>query len=187
MENSPSESDANLSGDSDSGLVNSVYSELRVLARQKMRGEAPQTLSATSLVHEAWLRITEDGKLNQEEWKNRRHFFGAAAEAMRRILIDRGRAKQALKRGGDLERDDLAISKIAASVDETPNTVAVCEALENFAKVDAECAELVKLKFFVGMSWEEIAELTGESTRTVNRRWTYAKAWLYDAIERKRG
>lgn len=186
MEDPNQESNSVPSGGTDAALVDSVYAELRVLAHQKMVGEAPQTLSATSLAHEAWLRISKDGEVGQGEWKNRRHFFGAAAEAMRRILIDRARARQALKRGGDLEKVDLSITQIAAPVDDTSNTVAVCEALEEFAKLDPECAELVKLKYFVGMSWEEIAELTGDSPRTVNRRWTYAKAWLYDAIERNR-
>lgn len=165
-------------------LVPSIYRELRLMARMKMSAERPQTLSATSLVHEAWLKLRLDPGKGGENWSDRRHFFGAAAEAMRRILIDRARAKQALKRGGHLEREDLAITQIVAPVDNSDEkTIALCENLERFVEVDPECAEIVKLKFFAGLTWEEIAELTECSERTIRRRWTYAKAWLREAVE----
>ncbi|MEM7698742.1 MAG: ECF-type sigma factor [Verrucomicrobiota bacterium] len=164
-------------------LVPSIYSELRRIARLKIANEGPQTLSATSLVHEAWLRLRDANNGIEGKWNNRRHFFGAAAEAMRRILIDRARAKQAIKRGGDLERDDLAITQIAAPIEnDDSKTLALCEALERFSEVDPECAEIVQLKFFAGFNWDEIATNLESSERTVRRRWTYAKAWLRDAM-----
>lgn len=180
--NAPPSPNENIGHDSDEMIVR-VYGELRRLARSKMAGEKPQTLRATGLVHEAYLRLKEGGG-TEPIWENERHFFRAAAEAMRRILIDRARARMALKRGGHLSRDDLSITKIV-----DPNGTggdeeicAVSEALDAFTEADPETAELVRLKYFIGLSWEEIAELTGQSTRTLLRRWTYAKAWLRAAI-----
>ena len=167
-------------------MILRVYGELRRLARAKMAGEKPQTLRATALVHEAYLRLKSEGGGEERLWENERHFFHAAAEAMRRVLIDRARARQALKRGGHLDREDLSITRIAdpneASGDD--EIVAVSEALDAFTKADPETAELVRLKYFIGLSWEEIAELTGQSTRTLRRRWNYAKAWLRAAINK---
>ncbi|MCB1086386.1 MAG: sigma-70 family RNA polymerase sigma factor [Verrucomicrobiae bacterium] len=165
-------------------MILQVYGELRRLARAKMSGEKPQTLRATALVHEAYLRLKESAGSGEKIWQNDRHFFYAAAEAMRRVLIDRARARMSLKRGGHLGRDDLSITAIVdpSSVGSDDEVVAVSEALDAFTKVDPETAELVRLKYFIGLSWEEIAELTGQSTRTLRRRWTYAKAWLRAAI-----
>lgn len=169
-------------------MILRVYGELRHLARAKMAGEKPQTLRATALVHEAYLRLRNSADGDEKRtWKDERHFFHAAAEAMRRVLIDRARARQALKRGGHLDRDDLSITRIAdpngAGGDD--EILAVSEALEAFTEADPESAELVRLKYFIGLSWEEIAELTGQSTRTLRRRWSYAKAWLKAAIEKQ--
>ena len=184
MEKPIGKPDSDSSAGIDSALADSIYSELRLLARKKMVGEAPQTLSATALAHEAWLTLSEKGEADAGKWENRRHFFGAAAEAMRRILINRARAKAAIKRGGNMERADLAISQIAIPEGKDADEIlAVCEAMDEFAKVDPECAELVRLKYIIGLSWEEISEMTETSTRTLRRRWTYAKAWLYEALQ----
>lgn len=166
-------------------MILQVYGELRRLARAKMAGERPQTLRATALVHEAYLRLKESAGSEEKSWTNERHFFYAAAEAMRRILIDRARARNALKRGGHLDRDDLSITAIVdpTSASGEDEVVAIGEALDSFTKIDPESAELVRLKYFIGLSWEEIAELTGQSTRTLRRRWNYAKAWLRAAID----
>ncbi len=156
------------------------------MARLKMASEPSQTIGATALVHEAWLRIGEgNDKGARQEFENRRHFFGAAAEAMRRILIDRARARTSQKRGGEFDRADEPVSQILAPGGDDEDILAVNDAVEKFAKVDPECTELVKLKYFVGMTWEEIAELTGESTRTIRRRWAYAKSWLYEEIKKE--
>lgn len=177
MESEP----ANESPNQDSGdLLAEVYQELRKLAQHKMSNEGGmQTLSATALVHEAYLRVSKDGEEGQ--WESKRHFFGAAAQAMRRILIDRARAKLAVKRGGDMERGELYESQIIAPVKDD-EILAVDEALEELEKVDPDSAELVKLRYFAGMSWAEISEATGIPDRTVRRRWTYAKSWLKDRI-----
>jgi RNA polymerase sigma factor (TIGR02999 family) len=147
-----------------------------------MRHEpAGQTLQATALVHEAWLRLGGD---QQQPWQNRAHFFGAAAEAMRRILIDRARARQALRRGGDQQRveakEDLLPDVATDASDE--RMLAVDEALARFALIDPQKAELVKLRFYVGMKGEEIAEALGISEPTVKRWWSYARAWLQHEI-----
>jgi RNA polymerase sigma factor (TIGR02999 family) len=164
-------------------LLAVVYDELRQLAAAKMAHEsAGQTLQPTALVHEAWLRLGGDG---QPGWQNRRHFFGAAAEAMRRVLIDNARRKHAIRHGGDVARtnvDDLLVELAApAPADEL---LQVHEALELFSAEDARKAELVKLRYFVGMSLEEAAGVLGISERTAKRDWAYARAWLGDAIER---
>lgn len=163
-------------------MIPLVYDELRKIAYQKVANEKSNTLGATALVHEAYLRLLDSEDTQPMIWKNRRQFFWAAAEAMRRILIERARARNRLKRGGGLSREDEAITQIP-----TPTTddeiLAVSDALDRFSEVDPECAELVKLKYFVGITWEEIAELTGESTRTLRRKWSYARSWLFDEIE----
>lgn len=153
-----------------------VYEELKRLAAHRMAKESPgQTLQATALVHEAYLRLTHTGK--DPRWQNKAHFFGAAAEAMRRILIDRARKRSRIKRGGEMQRTHFDPSRIEAPANDL-EMLAIDEALERFAKVDCEAANLVKLRYFVGLTLEEIAEATGVSHSTVKRQWTYARAWL---------
>jgi RNA polymerase sigma factor (TIGR02999 family) len=164
-------------------LLPVVYEELRRLAARKMAQEAPgQTLQPTALVHEAWLRLV--GGENQG-FENRAHFFAAAAEAMRRILIDKARRKQALKRGADWERIDLDQVDLAAHADDDA-LLAVNDALERLAAETPQSAELVKLRFFVGLTNAEAAQALGISERSAKRQWTYARAWLYRAIRDQR-
>ena len=157
-------------------LLPLVYEELRILAAQKMAKENPgQTLQATALVHEAWLRLGGDA---QPAWDNRGHFFAAAAEAMRRILIDNARRKQTLRHGGGLQRMNLEALDLAANLDDE-QLLALNEALEHFAAHDARKAELVKLRFFVGLTNEQAARVLEVSEPTVKRDWAYARAWLF--------
>ena len=159
-------------------LLPLVYEELRRLAAAKMAMESPgQTLQATALVHEAWIRLS--GQRNQH-YQNRHCFFGAAAEVMRRILVDRARRRQAARHGGGQERVELDAVEIATTNDELIQ--GVHEALDELAKLDAEKAEIVKLRFFVGLSFEEIAALLGVNERTVRRHWTFAKAWMCEEL-----
>lgn len=168
-------------------LLPLVYDELRKLAAAKLARERPgQTLQPTALVHEAWLRIAGP---DQHTWHGRGHFFGAAAEAMRRILIENARRKRAVRHGGGLERvgaDDTGI-EIAAPDSNDDELLAVHEALDLLAAQDARKAELVKLRYFVGLSIEEAAEALGVSEPTAKRDWAYARAWLYREIRRGRG
>lgn len=155
-------------------LLTVVYDELRKLAAARMAREAGgQTLQATALVHEAWLRLAGGGA----RFENRAHFFAAAAEAMRRILVERARRKRALKHGAGLERVNAEEVEIAAGAKED-DLLAVDEALEKLAREDVRMAELVKLRFFVGMTNREAAEALGVSEPTVERRWAFARAWL---------
>ena len=164
-------------------LLPLVYEELRRLAALRMAQEAPgQTLQPTALVHEAWLRLVGP---HDQQWNGRGHFFAAAAEAMRRILIDNARRKHALKHGADFERIDLDQVDVAARADEETLLV-VSEALEKLAAEDLPSAELVKLRFFVGMSNAEAAQALGLSERSVKRYWTFARAWLYHEIQTQR-
>ncbi len=157
-------------------LLALVYDELRKLASARLGREAPsQTLQATALVHEAWLRLGGD---NQPPWRNQAHFFAAAAEAMRRILIDKARRRSALRRGGRAERVELDGLEIPAGMDDD-QLLALHDALDRLATHDPPKAELVKLKFFVGLSLEETAEALGLSVPTARRQWAYARAWLY--------
>lgn len=157
-------------------LLPLVYEELRMLAAQKLARENPgQTLQATALVHEAWLRLGGDA---QPAWDNRGHFFAAAAEAMRRILIDNARRKQTLRHGGDAQRVNLERLELAADMADD-QLLALSEALEQFAQHDARKAELVKLRFFVGLTNEEAARVQGVSEPTAKRDWAYARAWLF--------
>jgi RNA polymerase sigma factor (TIGR02999 family) len=157
-------------------LLPLVYEELRKLAAQKMAQERPgQTLQATALVHEAYLRLVDVERA--QHWNSRGHFFAAAAEAMRRILIDQARQKGSQRRGGGRDRrqlrdDDL----IAAPVND--ELLDLDEALARLAAVDPPAAELVKLRVFAGMTVEDIAQVRGTSPRTVKRDWAYARAWL---------
>ena len=167
------------SGDS-ADLLPLVYRELRRLAQHKMQSEGThgvQTLTATALVHEAYLRISKDDSGDSERWSSKRHSFGAAAEAMRRILIDRARAKKQLKRGGDRNRAEFVESAVIAPAQDD-DLLAVDEALAELEAEDPDSAELVKLRYFAGMTWEEITEATGIPDRTIRRRWSYARAWL---------
>jgi len=160
-------------------LLPLVYEELRRLAASKMAHEKPgQTLQATALVHEAWLKLAGS---NHQQWRGRSHFFGAAAEAMRRILIDKARHKASLKRGLDQPVEELHESRIemAAPSDEI---LAVHEALDALAAQDATAAQVVKLRYFVGMTIPEIADALEISPRTADRHWLFARAWLKGAI-----
>jgi RNA polymerase sigma factor (TIGR02999 family) len=168
-------------------LLPLVYAELRKLAAQKLAGERPgQTLQATALVHEAWIRIAGPG---QHAWNGREHFFGAAAEAMRRILIDSARRKLAIRHGAGLQRvdaDDTGI-EIAAPEGDDDELLAVNDALDQLVAHDPRKAELVKLRYFVGLTIKEAAEALGVSEPTANRDWAYARAWLFSEIRRTRG
>jgi RNA polymerase sigma factor (TIGR02999 family) len=156
-------------------LLPLVYEELRKVAAHKMAREAPgQTLQPTALVHEAWLQLGGD---DQPTWQNRAHFFGAAAEAMRRILVDRAREKKALKRGGNMERIDFDGLELAAPVPDD-ELLALDEALDGLANVDTRAANMVKLCFFVGLTQEEAARELGVSLSTAERVWSFARAWL---------
>jgi RNA polymerase sigma factor (TIGR02999 family) len=163
-------------------LLPVVYDELRKLAAQKLSRESPnQTLQATALVHEAWLRL---GGESQPEWQNQAHFFAAAAEAMRRILIDNARRKKSLCHGGGWARVDLDSLELAAAMDDD-ELLAVDAALERLAAHDAQKAELVKLRFFTGLTIEEAAKILGVSEPTAKRHWAYARAWLYREMMRE--
>ena len=157
-------------------LLPLVYEELRKLAAQKMARESPgQTLQATALVHEAWLRLGGD---DQPAWDNRGHFFAAAAEAMRRILIDNARRKQTLRHGGGAVRVNLDALELAANMNDE-QLLALNDALEHFAAHDARKAELVNLRFFAGLTNEEAARVLKVSEPTAKRDWAYARAWLF--------
>lgn len=160
-------------------LLPIVYDELRHLAAHKLAHERPgQTLQATSLVHEAWLRLTG---AESQEWEGQRHFFAAAAEAMRRILIESARRKQRQKRGGGWERIDIEQIQLAEPLP-SDNLVALDEALTELAQRDPEAAELVQLRFFAGLTQQQAANLLGVSRRTADRTWAYARAWLFQQI-----
>jgi RNA polymerase sigma factor (TIGR02999 family) len=163
----------------DDELIEKVYADLRHLAKRMMNGEAAgHTLQPTALVHEAWMRLNGAGN---HHWKNRRHFFAAAAQAMRRILVDSARRKAAVRHGGNQERVDLDDIEIAAPA-EVDEIVAVSEAVERLALLDPEKAEIVKLRYFAGLTNAEVATLLDLSERTVKRHWEYARAWLFRAV-----
>ena len=161
-------------------LLPLVYEELRKLAAAKMANEAPgQTLQPTALVHEAWLKLVGD---KNPQFANRAHFFSAAAEAMRRILIDRARHKRAVRHGGDQQRVEIIEADLAMPDQDTDQLLAVNEALDRLATVDRVEAELVKLRYFVGLTIDEAAAILGVSPRTAKYYWTHARAWLYQEI-----
>jgi RNA polymerase sigma factor (TIGR02999 family) len=160
-----------------------AYEELHRLAAHKMAGEAPgQTLQPTALVHEAWLRLVGMENL---PFQSRAHFFGAAAEAMRRILIDNARRKRAASHGGGQARVDIETTTIAAIMADD-QMLAVDDAVEKLSAQDPLKAELVKLRFFVGLTIEEASEVLGISVPTAKRWWTYTRAWLYHEIKSQR-
>jgi RNA polymerase sigma factor (TIGR02999 family) len=162
-------------------LLPLVYEELRKLAAQRLAHEGPnQTLQATALVHEAYLRLVASQP--SLEWNGRGHFFAAAALAMRRILVENARRKKRLKRGGDIGREELDPSKLVAA--ETPeDLVALDEALVQLAAVDPRAAELVNLRYFAGLTIPQAAELLGVSPRSADFLWAYARAWLLRNLE----
>jgi RNA polymerase sigma factor (TIGR02999 family) len=163
-------------------LLPAVYHELRKLAAHKMAGEAKgHTLQPTALVHEAWMRLAGS---NREGWQNRAHFFGAAAEAMRRILVEHARRKQSQKRGGGAEREDLEDSMLVLTAP-PDELLAVHEALDKLANEDPQAAELVKFRYFVGMTMEEAASALGLAKRTAESLWTYARVWLHKEIRKE--
>jgi RNA polymerase sigma factor (TIGR02999 family) len=162
-----------------------VYAELRELAARKLAQESPgQTLQATALVHEVYIRLVatdRDEVGTMQTWDSRRHFFAAAAEAMRRILLDHARGKRRLKRAGGWKR--LQLDHIDLPVDELPQELLdLDEALQKLAQEDALCAELVKLRFFAGLTLEETASALGIGRRTADRYWVFARSWLYDEL-----
>jgi RNA polymerase sigma factor (TIGR02999 family) len=160
-------------------LLPLVYDELRRLAAAQMAREKPgHTLDATALVHEAYLRLVGD-----QQFENRRHFFAAAAEAMRRILVENARRKRSLKRGGDRQRVDLDVEQ-ALEVERSEPLLALDEALNRLEARDPDKARLVKLRYFAGMTIEQAAETLAISVTTANRWWTYARAWLHEEIRR---
>ncbi|WP_193213762.1 sigma-70 family RNA polymerase sigma factor [Luteolibacter marinus] len=166
-------------GGASKDLLPVVYEELRRLAISRMAHElAGQTLQATALVHEAWLRLVNNG---DRTWQNRAHFFGAAAEAMRRILIENARRKSRLKRGGHCTRVDLVDVELADTTSDQ-KILLIDEALEELEASDPDKARVVVLKFFGGMTNQEVAENLAVNERTVERHWAFAKAWLFQSI-----
>jgi RNA polymerase sigma factor (TIGR02999 family) len=166
-------------------LLPLVYEELRQLAAAKLAQERPgQTLQATALVHEAYLRLVDVAEA--QHWHSRLHFFASAAEAIRRILLDRARGKHRLKRGGGWRR--LRVEEMDLAVAEPPEgLLALDEALQKLSQEDPACAELVKLRFFAGLTLQEAAASLGVARRTADRWWAFARSWLYDELSRGGG
>jgi RNA polymerase sigma factor (TIGR02999 family) len=163
-------------------LLPLVYEELRKLAAAKMAQEkSGQTLQATALVHEAWLRLA--GPDDRKSWNSRGHFFGAAAEAMRRILVDRARQKARVRHGGAIERMDLEHVTLA-TMDSDDTVLALNDALEKLAVESPQKAEIVKMHYFTGLAYPEIAQALGVSLSTVERGWAYARSWLYREMKK---
>jgi len=162
-------------------LLPLVYAELRRLAAWHLANEAPgQTLQATALVHEAYLRLVSNG---DPQWSGRRHFFGAAAEAMRRILVENARRKKRLKRGGNLERVEVETMDLPSALPDE-ELLALDEALERLTQIDARGAEIIKLCFFIGLTQAQAAKELELSVATVERSWAFARAWLYREMKR---
>jgi RNA polymerase sigma factor (TIGR02999 family) len=162
-------------------LLPLVYRELRRLAAHKMAQERPgQTLQATALVHEAWLRLNES---NRQAWRGREHFLSAAAESMRRILVEKARRKSRLRHGGQFERVDCELIDLPIAADDE-RCLQVNDALDRLAQLDARKAEVVKMRMFVGMEVQEIATALNASEKTVQRDWVFAKAWLSRELKR---
>ena len=166
-------------------LLPLVYDELRQLAAHRLTQEKPgQTLDATALVHEAYLRLV--GGADEQRWDSRGHFFAAAAEAMRRILLNRARDKKRVKRGGELRRVDLDQLQIALDTNDE-QLIELDEAMSELAAEDADAARLVSLRFFAGLSLKDVAAALGLSQRSAERQWAYARAWLYAKLSRNDG
>jgi RNA polymerase sigma factor (TIGR02999 family) len=164
-----------------SQLLPLVYDELRKLAAQRLGKESPgQTLQPTALVHEAYLRLV--GEEEEQHWDNRGHFFAAAAEAMRRILVEHARQKASLKRGGNRDRMEV-VDDLLPAPEPREDLVALDAALTKLADIDKPAAELVQLRYFAGLPIREVAEFLGISPRTADRLWAFAKAWLHQEIE----
>jgi RNA polymerase sigma factor (TIGR02999 family) len=164
-------------------LLPLVYQQLRQVAAEKMRAQAAgHTLQPTALVHEAWLRVGGEN----HGWQSRAHFFSAAAEAMRRILIDRARSKRAARHGGGLERVNADDVEIAAPLEEN-ELLDIHECLDDFARHHPEKAELVKLRYFAGLTIDEAAGVIGVSAPTAKRYWAFARMWLYTEMSRRKG
>ena len=162
-------------------LLPLVYDELRKLAAARMANErVDHTLSATALVHEAYVRLVDTDKV--QGWNSRGHFFGAAGEAMRRILVDSARRKQQLKAGGRRQREDLVEEDLVGNPASLDQVLEVSDALEKLDSTDPKSAELVRLRFFAGLSMPEISEILGRPLRTLEREWTYAKMWLWNEL-----
>jgi RNA polymerase sigma factor (TIGR02999 family) len=167
-------------------LLPLVYDELRRLAAQRLAQEKPgQTLQATALVHEAYLRLVDTEKAHQ--WNSRGHFFAAAAEAMRRILVEQARRKGRVRHGGGLRRVDLLDAEVAAAPSDDEQILLLDESLNRLAAARPQAAELVKLRFFSGLTAEEAAPVLGLSPRTARRLWVFARAWLRRDMERAAG
>ena len=169
-------------------LLPLVYDELRKLAAQKLAQEKPgQTLQATALVHEAYIRLLQSPQreqgVAQPHWNSRGHFFAAAAEAMRRIMVDQARRKRSQRRGGSLKRRSLEPLEVAAP-EPSLDVLALNEALERFETIDRLKAELVKLRYFAGLTVPQAAEALGISTTTADRYWSYARAWLHTELKK---
>jgi RNA polymerase sigma factor (TIGR02999 family) len=162
-------------------LIELVYAELFRIAEQRMAQERHgHTLQAADLVHEAYLRLA--GDLQEGSWDNRAHFFGAAAKAMRRILIDHARRRGRLKRGGGQKR--LSITTANLAIDESPGKfLAIEEAIQRLEEWDTRLGQIVRLRFFAGLTVEEVARVLGVSPRTVKQGWTFARTWLYEALQ----
>ena len=162
-------------------LLPLVYNELRKLAAAKMAHEKPgQTLEATALVHEAYLRLVDGAQ--SRNWESRGHFFAAAAEAMRRILVENARRKASLKRGGGMLRRDISESELPAP-DRANELLALDEALTKLAETDAQAAKLVSLRYFAGLTSAQAADALGNSARTADRTWAYARSWRLKRLE----
>lgn len=164
-------------------LLPAVYAELRKLAEQRLSREAAgHTLQATALVHEAYLRLVDGGDQEGVNWGGRAHFFAAAAEAMRRILIDHARAKGAVKRGGGIRKISLSFDPCEPAP--PAELLELDEALQELHREDSEKSELIKLRFFAGLTMQQAADVMGISRATANRHWAYARAWLYARIQK---
>lgn len=165
-------------------LIPIVYEELRKLAAWRLGQEIhAQTLQATALVHEVYLKLSP----GEQQWEGRKHFFSAAAESMRRILIDRARRRKAVRHGGELQRTMFVENIVADSSEKDDEILAINEILDRFAQIEPRKAEVVKLRYFVGMTIDEAAESLGISVPTAKRDWVFARAWLFRELKREDG
>ena len=164
-------------------LFEGLYHELRRIAACRMANERPgHTLQATALVSEVWLRLSQ---LRQQTWRDDSHFIAAASETMRRILVERARSRSAQRRGGDLRRTQVALDSIERLPPDTLDHAVLDEHLQRFAQVHSDKARILELRFFAGLTMAQIAALTGVSEKSVQRQWVFARAWLYDSMQRE--